>query len=101
VQKSLKPESGTSYRSWHENSEVLNHTFSVEEIIGRDKKIPAECAKPRQFMWPVHDVTNGDNLMKAFDLDQQNLYMTRDTDLPHSTKITAANNLYKERRWKK
>lgn len=58
------------YRSWHENSKVLDHALSIEEIIGRNKEIPAECAKPWKLMWPVDNVANGDDLMKTFDLDQ-------------------------------
>jgi len=60
----------SSNRSRHENSKVLDHTLSVEEIIGRDEEIPADCAKPRQFVRPIHDVADGNDLMKTFDLDQ-------------------------------
>ena len=56
-------------RSGQQHAKVCDHALSVEEVIGREEKVPAESTEPRQFMCLIDHVTNGDDLMETLDLD--------------------------------
>ena len=62
--------SASAYRSWQEHAERLNHALAVQEVVRRDQQVPAERPKPRQVMWLVDGVANGDDFAVALDLNQ-------------------------------
>lgn len=61
----------SSYRSVYENSKVINHTFPVKEVVWSYQKVPGKRSKPRQVVNTVHWVANINDLLKAFDLNNE------------------------------
>ncbi len=62
-----------TYGSGHKHSKVLYHALSIEEVVGGDEEIPAECSEPWQLMCFVHYITYSDDLMETLDLDSKHL----------------------------
>ena len=54
-----------------ENAEVIEETFTVEEVIRSQKEIPWETAEPRQAMNSVDLVTNADDLLETLYLNRK------------------------------
>lgn len=58
----------SDYRSRQKHAEILNDAFSVEEVVGTDQEVPAQCSEPRQIVRPVHYISNVDDLVETLDL---------------------------------
>lgn len=62
-----------TYSLREQHSEILNHALSVEEVIRAYEEVPAQCPKPWQFVRLVDNISNGDDLMETFNLDDHHL----------------------------
>ena len=52
---------------------MVNQTLSVEEVVGRKQKVPAESPKPGQVIRSVDNITYIDDFMETKDLKQHYL----------------------------
>lgn len=52
---------------------MVNQTFTVKIIIGCEQEVPTEGTEPRKIVGLVNNVTNGDDFMETFYLQQHNL----------------------------
>ena len=79
-----------------DNAEVILHALAIHKVIGREQKVPAESAEPGKILWAVDGMSNGNDLMKAHHLNQQNLYHS-DQSITHDLETGCANLLFFEK----
>ena len=62
-----------TYRTRQQDTKILDHALSIEEIVGTYHEVPTECSEPGQIMRSVHYIAYVDDFMETFDLDTENL----------------------------